>query len=81
MGYFKVCVKGGHVGAGKSYDFVRYYESQDMLSAFLNALTLSRVKKNANGTGIYSVEPISTEEFYQGKRRELQDPYLQRGRG
>ncbi len=25
--------------------------------------------------------PLSTEEFLLGKRRERQDPYLQRGRG
>ena len=47
MAYFKVVLKGGHMGAGKSYDLVRYYCAQDMVSAFLNALSLSRVKKNA----------------------------------
>lgn len=80
MAYYKVVMKGGHVGAGKSYDFVRYYEAQDMLSAFLNAMSLSRVKKNPNGTGIYSIEVINPEEFYRGKRKERNDPYLRRGR-
>jgi hypothetical protein len=76
MAYFKVVLKGGHMGAGKSYDLVRYYESQDMLSAFLNALSLSRVKKNPNGTGIYSIERVGLEEYYQGKQKERRDPYL-----
>lgn len=81
MAYYKVVMKGGHVGAGKSYDFVRYYEANDMLSAFLNAMSLSRVKKNPNGTGIYSIEMVNNEEFLQGKRKEKRDPYLSRGRG
>jgi len=81
MAYYKVTMKGGHVGAGKSYDFVRYFEARDMLSAFLNALSLSRVKKNPNGTGIYSIEIINDREFLSGKRRERVDPYLRSGRG
>ena len=76
MAYYKVTMKGGHVGAGKSFDFVRYYEAQDMLSAFLSALTLSRVKKNPNGTGIYAVEPVDAEQFHKGKQSERRDPYL-----
>ena len=79
MAYYKVTMKGGHVGAGKCFDFVRYFEAHDMLNAFLNALSLSRVKKNPNGTGIYSIEVVNSRDFYRGKRQERQDPYL-RGR-
>ena len=78
MAYFKVVLKGGHMGAGKSYDLVRYYEAQDMLSAFLAAMSLSRVKKNPNGTAIYSIEQVALEEYHRGKKRERQDPYLDR---
>ena len=81
MAYYKVIMKGGHVGAGKSFDFARYYEAQDMLSAFMNALSLSRVKKNPNGTGIYSIEAITTDEFLKGKLCERKNPYLRFGRG
>lgn len=76
MAYYKVVMKAGHMGAGKSYDMVRYYKAQDMLSAFLNALSLSRVKKNPNGTAIYSIEQVQADEYHQGKRRERKDPYL-----
>ena len=51
------------MGAGKSYDMVRYYKAHDMMSAFLSALSLSRVKKNPNGTAVYSIEPVAAEEF------------------
>jgi hypothetical protein len=78
MAYYKVTMKGGHQGAGKSYDFVRYYEAEDMVSAYLNALSLARVKKNVAGTGVYAVEPVSGEEFLMGKIRERRDPYLRR---
>ncbi len=64
------------MGAGKSYDLERYYEARDMLSAFLKALSLSRVKKNPNGTGIYSIERVGLEEYYCGKQKEREDPYL-----
>jgi hypothetical protein len=76
MAYFKVVLKGGHMGAGKSYDLVRYYSAQDMLSAFLNALSLSRVKKNPNGTSIYSIEQIPVDAYHRGKKEERRDPYL-----
>ncbi len=76
MAYFKVVLRGGHVGAGKSYDFVRYFQAEDMLSAFMEAGSLSRVKKNGRKTGICSVETISPEEYLRGKRRERDDPYL-----
>jgi hypothetical protein len=77
MAYYKVTMKGGHLGADP-HDHVRYYEAQDMLSAFLSALTLSRVKKNPNGTGIYAVEPVDAEQFHKGKRAERPDPRLAR---
>jgi hypothetical protein len=76
MAYFKVVVKGGHMGAGKSYDMVRYYKAQDMLSAFTGALSLSRVKKDPNGTAVFSIEPIVVDEYYRGKKMERRDPYL-----
>jgi hypothetical protein len=78
MPYYKVNLKGGHVGSGKSYDFVRFFEATDMMSAFLTAMSLSRVKKNPNGTGITSIEPVSGWEFHQGLQRERTDPYLRR---
>jgi hypothetical protein len=76
MAYFKVVLKGGHMGAGKSYDLVRYCEARDIFSAYRGALSLSRVKKNPNGTSIYSVEMVPLDEYFRGKGREKQDPYL-----
>ena len=64
------------MGAGKCYDLVRYYKAQDMLSAFQNALSLSRVKKNPNGTAIYSIEQVAVDEYHRGKKKERSDPYL-----
>jgi hypothetical protein len=76
MAYFKVVVKGGHMGAGKSYDMVRYYEAGDIVTAFTSVRSLSRVKKDQNGTAVFSIEPIVVEEYYQGKKKERRDPYL-----
>jgi hypothetical protein len=76
MAYFKIVLKGGHMGAGKSYDMVRYYRARDMLSAFSSAQSLSRAKKNPNATAVYSIEPVAAEEYRRGKRQERKDPYL-----
>ena len=76
MAYYKVVVKGGHMGAGKSYDMVRYYEAQDILSALTGARSFSRAKKDQNGTAVFSIEPIVVDEYYRGKKRERRDPYL-----
>ena len=76
MAYFKIVLKGGHMGAGKSYDMVRYYRARDMMSAFASAHTLSRAKKSANATAVYSIEPVEAEEYRRGKQKEKKDPYL-----
>ena len=76
MAYFKIVLKGGHMGAGKSYDMVRYYRARDMISAFTSAQSLSRAKKNANATSVYSIEPVPEEEYHRGKLQERKDPYL-----
>lgn len=80
MAYYKVVLKGGHMGAGKSYDLVRYCQARDIVSAYNSALSLSRVKKNSNGTAIYSIEQVAVDEYCRGKSKERRDPYLNHGR-
>jgi hypothetical protein len=74
MAYYKVTMRGGRTAGDDAPNLVRYYEAQDMLTAFLSALTLSRVRRSPAGTGIYAVEPVDAEQFHRGKMAERRDP-------
>lgn len=74
--FFKLILAGGHVGAGKSYDMVRYFKGKDIISVMDSALKAPRVKKKHGGQGIKLIQPISEEEYLLGKTNETDDPYL-----
>jgi hypothetical protein len=74
--YFKLVVEGGHVGAGKSYDMVRYFEGNDIFCILARSRHTPRVKKKQCGGGIKFVKEISWREYVNGKKRERRDPYL-----
>jgi hypothetical protein len=76
--FFKLILEGGHVGAGKSHEMVRYFEGKDVISVMDSALRTPRVKKKERGNGIKLIEPVSEEEFLLGKTNETADPYLHR---
>ena len=75
--YFKLVMEGGHVGAGKSYEMVRYFEDDDIFCVLAKS-HIPRVKKKEFGRGIKFVKEISWREYVTGKRRERKDPYLNR---
>ena len=76
--YFKLVMEGGHVGAGKSYEMVRYFEGDDIFGILAQSRYIPRVKKKAFAGGIKFVKEISWREYVTGKRREKRDPYLNR---
>ncbi len=76
MKYFKVVIEGGHVGAGKSYDMVRYMKGRDIGEIFLKVMSMPRVKRKGRSIAIKLIEPISYQEYLEGKKREKMDPYL-----
>jgi hypothetical protein len=73
--YYKLILKGGHMGTGKYYEHTRYIGAKDTLDAWKIAMNLPRVKGNH---GIFEVRPITYNDYVSGKLRELEDPYLQR---
>ncbi len=86
--FFKLILEGGHLGAGKSYDIVRYLKGRDILSVLSWAFHIPRTKKKETGKGIKLIKEISEKEYLLGKKREKRDPYLnpsrrslQRGQG
>ena len=76
--YFKLVMEGGHVGAGKSYDMVRYCEGDDIFCVLASSLHTPRLKKKTFGGGIKLIKEISWREYTQGKGRERRNLYLNR---
>jgi hypothetical protein len=74
--FFKLVMEGGHVGAGKSYEMVRYFEGDDIFYVFAKALRTPRLKKKECAAGIKFVKQVSKREYVHGKRKESKDPYL-----
>ncbi len=74
--FFKLVMEGGHVGAGKSYEMVRYFEGDNILGVLTHSLRTPRLKKREFAAGIKLIKEVSWREYVQGKRRERRDPYL-----
>jgi hypothetical protein len=74
--YFKLVMEGGHVGAGKSYDMVRYFEGDDIFGVLARTHHTPRLKKKEFGSGIKLIKEISWREYIYGKGRERKDHYL-----
>jgi hypothetical protein len=78
--YFKLVMEAGHVGAGKSWDMVRYFEGDDIFGILARSRHMPRSKKKEFGAGIKLIKEISWQEYICGKGRERKDPYLNRRR-
>ncbi len=79
--FFKLILEGGHVGAGKSYEVVRYLEGRDIISVLFSASLFPRVKKKGSQKSIKLIQEITRSEYLQGRWREREDPYLNTHRG
>ena len=73
--YFRVVVECGHVGAGKSFEAVRYWEAKNASHALSSASALPRAKKK-NLAVVKSVIPITQDEYALGLKEEASNPYL-----
>ncbi|UCD70535.1 MAG: hypothetical protein JSW70_05875 [Syntrophobacterales bacterium] len=74
--FFKLILENGHVGAGKSYEMVRYLKGRDIFSVLFSASHFPRVKKKGNRKGVKLIQEITRTEYLQGRMREREDPYL-----
>ncbi len=76
--YYRVLMEGGHMGAGKSYDMVRYFQADSLLSIFDILSHLPRLKTKGAGKAVKQIEPVSKREYVEGRDDEARDPYLTR---
>ena len=76
--YFKLVMEAGHVGAGKSYDMVRYFEGDDIFGILARSRHIPRLKKKESGSGIKLIKEISQQEYIHGKGQARRNPYYNR---
>jgi len=76
--YFKVVLEGGHAGAGKSFEMVRYLEAENAIVLLKYLETYPALKFKSTGRGITLVQPVSKEEYLAEKDIERNDPYSTR---
>lgn len=69
--FFKLVLKAGHVGAGKSIAMVRYETAPDMGVLLSRVHKIPRLKGKRRMAGIYSIETISREEYYSGLQNKF----------
>ena len=79
--FFKLILESGHMGAGKSYEMVRYLQGRDIFSVLLSASHFPRVKKKGSRKGIKLIQEITRREYLRGRMREREDPYLNTHKG
>ncbi len=76
--FFKVVMDGGHMGSGKSCEFVRYFEAEVAMDLFDLLRAFPGLKNKDSALGIRLVQAIDEDEFERGKLAEKQDPYYSR---
>lgn len=74
--FYKLILESGHVGAGKSYEMVRYLKGRDIFSVLFSASHFPRVKKKGSRKGIKLIQEITKTEYLLGRMRERGNPYL-----
>lgn len=76
--YYKVLIKTGHLGAGKSHEVARYLEAHD-LDALLDSLKqFPGMKKKPSIGGMSYIKTISREEYDVGKICEWKRAYIRK---
>ena len=61
--YYKVLIEGGHMGAGKSYNFTRYFKADNLNALYRSLNKLSRIKSRSGLRSVREVIPVSRENF------------------
>ena len=73
--FFKVILDGGHMGAGKAGEIVRFFEAHDAMDLFELLQAFPGMKSKDSGRGIKLIERIDEAAFNEGRAEERKDPY------
>ena len=64
--FYKIVVECGHVGAGKTFDVVRYFQGNNIHEIIRKARKLPRVKSKKSSKAIKLIKNISEDEYLAG---------------
>ncbi len=74
--YYRLILSGGHMGAGKEMEMVRYFRSENPVELFSMAARAPRVKGKSSGAGVKLIQPVSKEEYERGLKATMDNRYL-----
>lgn len=72
--YYRVIVCCGHVGAKKSIEITRYFEGNNIVECYEDAIYMPRSKKKPGC--IKEIFEIGSNEYIEGKENEKNNLYL-----
>lgn len=69
--YYKVIMERGHMGAGKSFDMVRYLKADDLEAIFNRLQYFPCLKSKGPGKSLKLLKSISRAEFLEGQKIDI----------
>ena len=73
--YFKVVLECGHVGTGKSFEMVRYFEADDAVTLYNRLKHYPAMKAKKCGVDIDMIRVATKEEYNAGCKKDRMDCY------
>ena len=79
--YYRLIIEGGHMGAGKAAEMVRYFRADNPVNLYSMAARIPRAKGKTYGTGVKLIEKITRDQYEDGLAKAGCNPYLKRRKG
>jgi len=76
--FYKIVIECGHVGAGKGFDVVRYFQGDNVQTVLASLKKLPRIKAKRTSKSVKLIKAISEKEYRAGLNIEHSNPYLAR---
>ena len=74
--FYKIVVECGHVGAGKGYDVVRYFQGENVPDVLTVIKKMPRVKAKKTSKSVKLIKSITEKEYRSGLDVQHANPYL-----
>ena len=74
--YYKIVIECGHVGAGKGFDVVRYFQGENMPDILTSLKNMPRVKAKRTSKSVKLIKAITENEYKAGLNIQHANPYL-----
>jgi len=74
--FYKIVIECGHVGAGKGFDVVRYFQGENLPDVMTVVRKMPRVKAKRTSKAIKLIKSITEKEYRAGLNIQDTNPYL-----